>query len=303
MANSPATKLPLEDIMVAMDVVDTLRHRQELVNKELDAGGRRERLIEKLKRIYAAQGMVVTDEMLVAGVEALEQDRFKYTPPSSTFQHKLAKIYIARNKWLKPVMAVIGLCIAACAIYFALVIWPNMQARANLPNDIDSIQQSIMSTAKEDKARAVASAMHENATLALQEDDIDEAQSYKEQLNNLLINIRAGYKIRIVSRPNEKSGVWRVPDVNTQARNYYLVVEAIDIRGKKLKLPIKNEEDNETRNVSVWGLRVDRATFNRVKADKQDDGIIQNREIGIKRSGYLDPEYRIQTNGSTINRW
>ena len=76
---------PLEEVMVAMDVVDTIRHRQLIVERELDAEGRRQRLIQRLRDIYTAQGIEVTDAALEAGVEALEQERFAYTPAPGGF--------------------------------------------------------------------------------------------------------------------------------------------------------------------------------------------------------------------------
>ena len=54
-------RAPLEDVMLAMDVVDTLRHRQGLVERELSAGDRRTRLIEQLRDTYHSQGIEVTD--------------------------------------------------------------------------------------------------------------------------------------------------------------------------------------------------------------------------------------------------
>ena len=36
--------------MIAMDVVDTLRHREDLVRRELDEEGREAELIERLRR-------------------------------------------------------------------------------------------------------------------------------------------------------------------------------------------------------------------------------------------------------------
>ena len=42
--------LPLDEVMLAMDVVDTLRHRQDLALRELDAGAREAELIEKLRQ-------------------------------------------------------------------------------------------------------------------------------------------------------------------------------------------------------------------------------------------------------------
>ena len=47
---------PLNEVMLAMDVVDTLRHRQDLVVRELDEATREKQLIEKLRDIYHQQG-------------------------------------------------------------------------------------------------------------------------------------------------------------------------------------------------------------------------------------------------------
>ena len=106
-----------------------------------------------------------------------------------------------------------------------------------------------------------------------------------------------------MSRPGETSGFWREPDVNRAARNYYLVVEAIAPNGEALRLPIVNEEDQRTRGVRAWGLRVDQATFERAVADKSDDGIIQNNLVGRKRRGFLEREYTVPTTGAAVTEW
>jgi hypothetical protein len=94
-----------------------------------------------------------------------------------------------------------------------------------------------------------------------------------------------------------------VPDANPGAQNYYLIVEAIDADGKRLTLPIRNEEDGKTYRVSRWGQRVDEATFRAVAADKQDDGIIQNDVVGVKQRGDLAPKYRAGVLGGAITKW
>jgi hypothetical protein len=106
-----------------------------------------------------------------------------------------------------------------------------------------------------------------------------------------------------VSRPNEQSGVWRVPDENRGARNYYLIVEAVAPNGARLALPIRSEENGRTSDVETWGLRVDEDTFNAVAADKRDDGIIQRAVVGAKRRGELEPHYSVGTTGGAITRW
>jgi hypothetical protein len=114
--------------------------------------------------------------------------------------------------------------------------------------------------------------------------------------------VQAQYELRVVSRPGETSGFWREPE-GRAARNYYLVVEAIAPNGEALRLPITSEEDQRTRNVRAWGLRVDEATFERAVADKQDDGIIQNNVVGRKRRGVLEREYTVPTTGAAITEW
>jgi len=71
-------KAPLEDLMAAMDVVDTLRHDQSIAERELDGQERRNRLLERLRELYSAQGIEVPDHVLEEGIDALEQERFKY---------------------------------------------------------------------------------------------------------------------------------------------------------------------------------------------------------------------------------
>ncbi|MDX1698474.1 MAG: DUF6384 family protein, partial [Thiohalobacterales bacterium] len=82
-----------------------------------------------------------------------------------------------------------------------------------------------------------------------------------------------------------------------------LIVEAVDARGQVLSLPVTSEETGETRVVDAWGIRVDGAVFDRIRADKADDGIIQQRVVGEKSPGQLHPEYRIDTTAAAITTW
>ena len=52
---------------------------------------RDKRLIERLRAIYAAQGIEVADNVLAEGVTAMKEERFKYTPPPSSPQVTLAR--------------------------------------------------------------------------------------------------------------------------------------------------------------------------------------------------------------------
>ena len=123
------------------------------------------------------------------------------------------------------------------------------------------------------------------------------------ELSGLRDDLAAEYTLTIVSRPGETTGVWRRPPGQTQLRNYYIIVEPITADGRKLKLPIRNEENGETHVVDKWGVRVPQATFDTVAADKRDDGIVQKNRYGVKRRGTLDIDYMMPFDGGTITRW
>ena len=124
-----------------------------------------------------------------------------------------------------------------------------------------------------------------------------------DRLNQLADDLRRAYTVRIVSRPGEYSGVFRVPENNPDGRNYYLIVEAIDANGAPVTVEISSEEDQQTKRVSKWGVRVSESVFNAVADDKADDQIIQNAVIGEKRRGMLEPDYRIPVLGGRILEW
>src|SRR5258705_7195705 len=103
-AGKPAAA-SLDDLMLAMDVVDTLRHRERLVERELNDDVRDEQLIERLRALYKSQGIDVPDKILADGVTALKESRFVYTPPVPSFAHRLATIWVKRGSYGKRAAA------------------------------------------------------------------------------------------------------------------------------------------------------------------------------------------------------
>ena len=298
-----ADKAPLEDLMVAMDVVDTLRHRDLIVEREIDSVGRRQRLIDRLREIYTAQGIEVSDAALSAGVDALEEDRFSYTPTEDTFSVKLARLYISRERWFKPLAAVLALGALIWVVWYFTVGLPEARALEILPSRIEAVHERIAEISKSDAATRQADAHLTQARRFLNQENLRGAEARLEQLRALLAELETSYQIRIVSRPNEASAIWRVPDINPNARNFYLIVEAVDASGRVVPLSVRNEEDGGIDRVSKWGLRVDEATFDAIAKDKSDDGIVQNNIVGTKEVGNSNIEYRLPVDGATITEW
>ena len=300
---SGAHETPLEDVMVAMDVVDTIRHRRLIVERELDAVGRRQRLIERLREIYTAQGIDVSDAALEAGVDALEQERFAYTPTPGGVSSFFARLYVRRNRWLKPILAIAAVGLLIWFAWVFTVQLPQSRFETELPKRIESTHAAIIAQSESEEATKRANDLLAQAQRAINSKAFNTADSVHNDLEALLVELGTAFEIRIVSRPNELSGAWRIPDVNPSARNYYLIVEAVDANGNVLQRRVRNEEDGRLYNVRKWGVRVDEATFEAVAADKRDDGIIEDYVVGTKAAGKLEPDYRMPTTGATITRW
>lgn len=295
-------KAPLEDLMAAMDVVDTLRHDQGIAERELDGEGRRERLLERLRGMYAAQGIEVPDHVLGEGIDALEQERFQYIPVKTSWRTKLAHLWVSRGRWGKPMGFLAVLACLFYGYYFVNDVMPERSLRAGLPADVARNLSQITASAKNPDVVLQAQQFAANAERAIANDDFVEAKVIVDNMQSVQEQLNQEYDIRVISRPNQNSGVFRNPPGNT-ARNYYLIVEAVDKRNRVLELNIVNQENNKAARKKAWGLRVNEETFYKIASDKRDDGIIQNNKVGRKLAGYLKPEFSIPTTGATITEW
>ena len=416
-------KVEIDQVMLAMDVVDTLRHQQDLVDRELAADDRDQALIDKVKRMYASQGIEVTDDTIAEGVAALREDRFAYRPPPPRGSVWLARLYVNRGYWAKLGATLVALCLAGFLIYQFAYVGPERRSRIRAAQDIntligqqqdqvsvarqrlasltqalasarskappqaelagkrlsaeveqdlagaetslqafgklplsptltaDSLTQqgdavkrrleqrtslvremnahldkagaamtglselavlpaklasqrnTLLADSRDEAARAQTEKLYADATAALNRGDVQGALHGSAALQQLQDQVEQEYVLRIVSRPGTQSGVWRTPPNRPGTRNYYVIVEAVTPPGERLTMPITSEEDGTTKNVQEWGLRVDAATFDAVRRDKTDDGIIQNNRFGVKQRGYLKPQYLMPTTGGAITRW
>jgi hypothetical protein len=300
-AEQPADKRPLDDLMLAMDVVDTLRHRASLVERELHAEERDQQLMDRLREIYAAQGIEVPEHVLAEGVAALKEGRFTYAPPELGMATTLAKVYVNRHRWMSRLLMLFGLVGVAWLGYMLLVSAPRERLLREIPRQITVQEKTISDISHVAEAKERAQQLASSAQRVLSEGDTAAAQQVLERLQDLRSQLEQEYELRIVSEGS--TGVWRIPDVNAAARNYYIIVQAVKADGQVLTLPITNEENGQTYQVSKWGLRVDEDTFYQVAADKKDDGIIQRNRFGVKKAGYLEPEYLLPTTGRAITSW
>jgi hypothetical protein len=303
MAEETEPKRDISEVLLAMDVVDTLRHEQALVERELQLEENDAALVEKLRRIYTSQGIEVTDDVLIQGVQALRDERFTYHPPKPGLQTILARLYVGRGRWGKAAAILIVAVLALWGGYRFLYAGPAERARVQIVQEAAELATEIGKHALEPGARQKADALKEQATSAIRADDLDTARDAVAAMGILRDLVQQTYTLQVVSRPGAPSGVWRQSSQNPAGRNYYLIVEAVTADGRRLELPVISEEDGKTKLVKEWGLRVPAEVYEQVRRDKAEDGIVDARTVGVKQRGFITPEYRVQTSGGAITEW
>ena len=310
-ASTSANKPVLDDLMLSMDIVDTIRRDRELVEREIDTETRRADLIDRLRDIYRDQGIDVPDRILEEGVKALEEDRFVYKPPGPGLKRKLAEIYATRDGWGRWVVgAALGVALVFAG-WYALVERPRAQKQASiqreltqeLPGQLRTLTAEVEQFSRDAMVNARAQALRGDGLAAARSGEVAKARGAVSDLRELLAKLKQTFDVRIVTRRGEYSGVFRIPRNNPTARNYYLVVEAIDADGDIVERRITNEETGKTSVVKSWAVRVPKRVLDDVQADKQDDGIIQNALVGKKARGEVNINWRVPVSGGEITQW
>jgi hypothetical protein len=351
--------IELSDVLLTMDVVDTIRYDRSIVERELGTEAADRAMVTKVRNLYADQGLSVSDEIIAEAVAALREERFAYKPPKQGLNTLLARIYVQRGFWTKTLVGGLVILIGAILIYQWAYVGPARRRQAKsiqvievawqqfqqsrpaadiaptgkqiyeaakkaaadgqtdsalqqaqtleqltqLPRQLEIKRKQVQEEAREKSVREQAQNLFRQGRQALTDGRIDDAQQSYRALSQLLNRLQQEFILQIVSRPDEPSGVWRIPADNASARNYYVIVEAVTPRGDRLSLPITSEEDGQTHTVNKWGLRVNAKIFDKIRQDKMDDGIIQNHRFGLKKRGYLRLEYLVPTTGDAITKW
>jgi len=310
-AVAPGKPQTLDDVMIAMDVVDTLRHREDLVRRELSEEDREAELIARLRKIYKDQGIDVPDSVLADGVKALNESRFVYTPPPRGWKRTLLTLWARRESFGKRAAALVALVAASLTGYHVLVTRPaqladdraRVEITQTLPRALRQTHADVLAVAGDEAAKQKANALLADGERLIRGGDRAGAKKIDGELAALRDELTREYTLTIVSRPGESTGVWRRPPGNSTARNYYIIVEAIGPDGRKLNLPIRSEESGATETVTKFGVRVPQKVFETVAQDKRDDGIVQHNRLGIKRRGVLAIEYQMPFEGGFITKW
>jgi len=296
----------LSDEMLVMDVANTLRR-----GVDLPPGVTGDTLAQRLRAIYLQVGIELPDTVLADGIAAAADGRFLYPRDRRGPGHAIALAYVTRAKWGPPVFAfLLALAVGLGAYFFGYrpyrasqVEQSRLELTQALPAQMDALYQTIFTETKVQSAAADADALRSAGKDAATRGDRTAAERAIADLTALRDTLEQAYTLRVVDQPDVKPGFWTFPPNNSEATNYYVVVEAVDAGGHVLSLPITSEETGQTKTVARWGVRVPQSIYEAVMSDKQDDNVIQHGLVGFKQFGFTDVDYVIPVLGGAVTQW
>lgn len=175
-------------------------------------------------------------------------------------------------------------------------------------HSIDQIRSELASL----KERALKQLTDENDKIAVQSistrisSSIEKLVLPDESDMDHLRNIEklSRTNLRLIINPNNKykNAVERIYH-GSGGKAWYVIVQPLDEADKPFSLKIKSSETGVERFVDVFGIKVTKERYDRLKLDKQDNGIIDNNLIGTKPVGKINFTFDQEISPEYILEW
>lgn len=119
----------LQDLLLTMDVVDELRHREIDLEQAAEKAHGIDAIKRQLLEIYESQGIEVSEHVLNAGLQARADRRFVYIAPTGVVA-TLARAWIGRRAIATAGALAISVCAIGLTTHHGLVVMPRERAVA-----------------------------------------------------------------------------------------------------------------------------------------------------------------------------
>lgn len=154
-----------------------------------------------------------------------------------------------------------------------------------------------------DEMEQVASVEKAGATAAANL-DIKGLQEAATRLSDMRAFAETPLTLNVVDRAGVKSGVERKYNASG-GKSWFLIVEATDPSGRIVPIPVSSAETGTRAQARIFGVRVSKEEYEKVRADKKSDGHVDDRLIGQKPRNSLTVRYArgLPTKPDMILEW
>ena len=315
-------QITLDEMLRVMDVATELRKQRETVEKEFAVDETKQMLRERLLAATSVTGERVSEVEVDTAISQYFDTLYTYREPPASFNKTLAHLYVRRGQLSVTLVMVLALAgvgsymLHTTAGAFSRTARSTRQAvqQATSPADLSKrLQDNAKKRAAEleksvrdmsDRIRAVArdagipqeiERLLGELDVAKQQLDVKSLTDLSQRTTSLLSQLNEAYEVHIVSGANEKSGIDRYFEDTAGKRvsGYYVIVEARDANGNSTPRRIRNGETQQTEQVTRWAERVPQEVFDRIKADKKADGVLNETLFALKQRGYQNEEIKL----------
>lgn len=301
----------LPELLRIMDVATALRREREKAAAHLDFDEVKATLQQRLRATADEMGDPVTDAEIDAAIARYFAQLYQFREPPPSLQRTLAHLYVRRGKIAAGALVVLVLWLLVWWLFFAAAgPWSPAARRARVAERQATLEAdaqrrldvvwkrftdllgTVLALAREDGARTEAQALRAEAEAARATGSAAAVEAVRSRLETLHGALAEAYEVRVVSRPNERSGVdaYYEDDAGRRLSGYYLVVEAVTPDGKVLTRRVRDSETDQVVQVRKWGEQVPQSVYDRIAADKRGDGVVDENLFARKLRGHLDEE-------------
>ena len=163
---------------------------------------------------------------------------------------------------------------------------------------------AIQALAQEAEARTQADGLRREAEAAHGLTDPKGTQAAATKLGALRATLEEEFELRVVQSPKSAVDAYYDDAKGTRVSGYYLLVEAVTADGTVLPRSIRDAEDGRVRTVRKWGEQVPASVYERINADKLQDGVVDENVFARKRRGFLRDEVTLlnETRSAPLTR-
>lgn len=300
-------KLTLDEMTRVMDVARTLRKERSIAERELNREETIALLRQKLREAADLAGDPVTDEQIDTAIEHYFDNLHEFDPPEPGLETFAAGVYVRRYQITAWALAIATAALLLWGGWFSGMLpgkrQTELQARQAY-SQVEEVTGSIEKLATDPAVTAEAQAARAEAATYLDRGEVSALEQLKSRLLQQESVLKAEYQVMIVQGP--LSGIERHAPGTGDLSGSYLIVQAVDSSGNVVPMQIRNAESGKMERVTEWAEQVPQEVFERVMADKQEDGVVDNRELAVKRRGEQDLEVTLPgvlQRGRQITKW
>lgn len=289
----PDANLSLNEMLQIMDVARAIKEEQLTVEQQFRIEETRAKIRERLIASAKVAGDNVTDAEVDTAIQLYFDNLHLYRDPPWGFNRLCAQLYVWRVR-VVSVLALSGTIAVGTWLAFFNPAMPWSQAsRATLAirqaeQSARGVLEQLNGTAKDEAARQAVDELTKEFHAVEALENIAAIQQSQQRMSELLATLNESYALQIVTGIGRDSAVTRQWNKGgTEALSFYVIVEARTRDGRILPQSAQDAETGAAKSVTQWGEQVPKEVYDRLKADKVADGVLNETRFGEKTRGSL----------------